>query len=29
VRNLMFYDDSPAAGTTGYQNTLTFTVVSP
>jgi hypothetical protein len=29
VRNLMRYGDSPGAGTTGYTNTLVFTVVSP
>lgn len=27
IRNLMNYDDSPLAGSTGYTNTLTFTVV--
>jgi len=29
VRNLMTYDDAPGAITTSYQNTLTFTVISP
>jgi hypothetical protein len=29
VRNLMNYNDSPMAGTTAYQNTLTFTILSP
>jgi hypothetical protein len=29
IRNLMRYGDSPGAGTTGYSNTLVFTVVSP
>jgi hypothetical protein len=29
IRNLGNYSDSPGAGTTGYTNTLVFTVVSP
>ncbi len=29
IRNLIRYDDSPGGGTTGYMNTLVFTVVSP
>jgi hypothetical protein len=29
VRNLINYNDSPSGGTTGYTNTLVFTVVSP
>jgi hypothetical protein len=29
VRNLFNYDDSATAGTTGYTNTLIFTVVEP
>ena len=29
IRNLMRYGDSPGGGTTGYTNTLVFTVVSP
>jgi len=29
ILNLIRYDDSPGAGTTGYMNTLVFTVVSP
>jgi hypothetical protein len=29
VRNLMNYNDSPMVGTTAYQNTLTFTIISP
>lgn len=29
IRNLIGYDDAAGAGTTGYSNTLVFTVVSP